>query len=669
MLFLAVIAAGCKKEDVAGNGSPALPEVAVSELTPDLTSVSFSVTLKNSDEVAFLLSPDEVTAEDIFAEGESPDNIKDGKAECVIENLDPYTSYKLHVVSSVYDGEKTVYSKVVSTSFETKDYENVITVMDATKSSYRFLIKAEEGEEYKYVHLTKKFLQQLYEVSEANDESEKEMARMRYLSYYGFKTSGRQEFNVYDGQEYTDVDGGQYVYEIYGGTEYVILAVFYGDDGKFAEPVYMESVLLPEPGESSATVECSVVGEPSATDVMTLCEPSDNVLYYKQLVMEKAKADEYIAEQGLSELKYMVANDDRSTRCVGRTEDHWQGLKADTEYVMYILAVDTDHNQLWKDDFVFRTAAPEPAGEVELIGAAGDPSGYYSEWNCVNYTVKSEDIMTPSWYYFGQTSVVERLLNQGMTYEQIAEEKGVSIIPVRVNQINSETGWQVLCDGLRPDVSYTMFVVLTHASKELLVKRADVRTAQRPLPDASDSPLFSELLGNWTATCTADVMGEENTLTFDISITDGGEFKDMCRPYNRLMCTGFAGIEYKSPEDLRNDTSDGSYWTDVPEDIYYDFGPKWFLEIDKDGNVSLPTDEATVPYLMNYDPNALPVSLAVTGAYLTRKPCPVEVSPDRNTITVKPYYDEYMMMNFYLCMVEDLTATVVLKSDLVLTRK
>ena len=84
--------------------------------------------------------------------------------------------------------------------------------------------------------------------------------------------------------------------------------------------------------------------------------------------------------------------------------------------------------------------------------------------------------------------------------------------------------------------------------------------------------------------------------------------------------------------------------------------------------MTLPTDK-TVPYLMNYGINAIFAKFAVFGAYLTSKPCPVEVSDDRNTITVKPYFDEYMQQNFYLCMAEDVTVTVVLKSDMVLTRK
>lgn len=674
MLLLAAAAlflfAGCRKENRNPDTEPADPGLELSLKGTTGNSVTFVISYEDSEMLAYILSDDEMKDPSyIFENGEVVGPLDGKDVERTVDNLEPDRSYTLYAVSSCGD----VYSDIEKLPFTTGNAEvkDVVSITDVTKYSYSFVVNAPEGKEFKYAHLPKKFLEQLYEASEDETEEEKERGRMWYLSHYGIKASGTVKVDVVDNETYTDYDGSQYVYEIYGSTEYVAMAVFYGDDGKFVEPVYMDEVKLPEAGVSGSKIQCSVVGEPTATDVHTLCEPDSDILYFKQLVMLKEKYDEYVAENGLEAMKYMVGNDDRSARCTGRTEDHWEGLQADTEYIMCILGIDSGHDQLWVDDFVFRTAKPEEKGAVEMTASAGDPSGYYSGWNSVNFSIKSKEIVTPSWYYFGQTSVVERLLADGLDYEEIAMEKGVSIIPIFINKINEDTGWQVVRGGedMRPDVSYTLFVVLTHSNGEVLVERADVKTEKMPEPERSESSLFSELVGEWTATFEADVMGEASRLTFDVTISDGGEFVDMCRPYNRLMCTGFAGIEYRSPEDLRNDTSDDSYWKDVPEDIFYDFGPKWFLEIDPDGNVTLPTDAATVPYLMNYDINADPVSLAVTGAYMTRKPCPVEVSEDRNTITVKPYYDEYMAMNFYLCMAEGFNATVVLKSDMVLTRK
>ena len=129
------------------------------------------------------------------------------------------------------------------------------------------------------------------------------------------------------------------------------MAVFYDDSGEvFTEPVYMETFKTEETGESTARIQCSVVGEPTATEVSTLCEPDDNILYYKQLVMLKDKYDEYVSANGLDAMKYMVGNSDSSSRCIGRAEDTWTGLTPDTEYIMCILGIDKDHNQLWIDD-------------------------------------------------------------------------------------------------------------------------------------------------------------------------------------------------------------------------------------------------------------------------------------------------------------------------------
>lgn len=661
---------GCEKDNTT-TPEEKNPSLKMTLVETQDNSVTFSIAFEDADQLAYMISEEAITdPSSIFSQGEVLTSLTGNSVDCSIYRLEAERSYTIYAAASAVDeSENTVYSEVETLTFQTKELRDMITVSEVTNHSYKFVINAEEGVPYKYAHLTKNFLEELYAITNDETEEEKARSRMWYLSRYGIKTSGRQEISVVDNENYTDYDGSEYVYEIYANTEYVVMAVFYDDSGEvFTEPVYMETLKTEETGESTARIQYSVVGEPTATEVSTLCEPDENILYYKQLVMLKDKYDEYVSANGLDAMKYLVGNSDSSSRCIGRMEDTWTGLTPDTEYIMCILGIDKDHNQLWIDDFTFKTALPEEEGSIEMTGAVGDPTGYGDNWNSVNFTIKSNEIVTPSWYYFGQTSVVQRLLDRGLSYEDIAKENGVSIIPLNINQINSEKGWQVVKTEIRPDVSYTMFVVLTHANGDVMVKSAEVTTESIPLPERSESSLFTELVGEWTATCTADLAGEPTRLTFDVTITDGGEFVDLCRPYNRLMCLGFAGIEYRSPDDLRNDTTDDSYWQDVPEDIYYDFGPKWFLEIDPEGNVTVPTD-TTVPYLMNYDINAIFAKLAVFGAYLTSKPCPVEVSDDRNTITVKPYFDEYMQQNFYLCMAEDVNATVVLTSDLVLTRK
>ena len=90
--------------------------------------------------------------------------------------------------------------------------------------------------------------------------------------------------------------------------------------------------------------------------------------------------------------------------------------------------------------------------------------------------------------------------------------------------------------------------------------------------------------------------------------------------------------------------------------MFYDFGPKWNLEIDKDGNVWLPIDmEKEFPlatfnfgldytfYMMGIGMNSY-IGAPVynnQGKLVLDSRFPVEVSDDCNTITIKPIIYNY----------------------------
>jgi hypothetical protein len=91
-------------------------------------------------------------------------------------------------------------------------------------------------------------------------------------------------------------------------------------------------------------------------------------------------------------------------------------------------------------------------------------------------------------------------------------------------------------------------------------------------------------------------------------------------------------------------------------DMFYDFGPKWNLEIDAEGNVWLPIDiEREFPtsafyYGIDYTFYMLAIGNSSymgapvydnTGKMLLDSRFPVEVSADGNTITIKPIVYNY----------------------------
>lgn len=145
------------------------------------------------------------------------------------------------------------------------------------------------------------------------------------------------------------------------------------------------------------------------------------------------------------------------------------------------------------------------------------------------------------------------------------------------------------------------------------------------------------------------------------------EFVDMAeyynrrtRGFNRLLCLGYnlTSPEYMldllaTPYELFTMTD---YSSSTTNDLFYDFGPKWNLEIDEDGKVWLPIDItkeyplSTWNFGLEYTFYILGVGqksyigapvYAENGSLLCDSRFPVEVSADRNTITIKPIEYEY----------------------------
>ncbi len=253
-----------------------------------------------------------------------------------------------------------------------------------------------------------------------------------------------------------------------------------------------------------------------------------------------------------------------------------------------------------------------------------------------------------------------------------------------------------------------------------------------------DSPLFDSLDDVWTATATIrvnqqledgsivpyemkdykskviisnEIPGIPETLTEDVYKLYGDaeysrsevdamykELKTLADEFakyrlagqNRLLCSGFVDFDYyatsrvtlMTPYDLFTSTKYSSY--DVPQ-IIYDFGPKWFLEVQQDGSVIVPFSSKTLPPMHSWPgypfwtggigTDSSKNTVAFYDPNKDVKGFPVVVENDK--ITIKPivlandagekisYYMNALGVNGSSTEVE-IVATVV--SDIVLTR-
>ncbi len=187
------------------------------------------------------------------------------------------------------------------------------------------------------------------------------------------------------------------------------------------------------------------------------------------------------------------------------------------------------------------------------------------------------------------------------------------------------------------------------------------------------------------------------------------EFKDFVdhnntkeRNQNRLLCLGldFDELEVSYPDILNTQSAwdlfvSPTYSSSSVEDIFYDFGVKWHLQIAKDGSVFVPVNmnrilpasnwKGAEVHLFGYDPDsnqALMAPSSDSNDASTWPNLPVEVSEDKNTLTVKPYIyngtteeGEEFTLPFYPNFIintnsiyEFLPMSGKIKGDIVLTR-
>jgi hypothetical protein len=260
---------------------------------------------------------------------------------------------------------------------------------------------------------------------------------------------------------------------------------------------------------------------------------------------------------------------------------------------------------------------------------------------------------------------------------------------------------------------------------------ADCTTPWLPQKDYVEESHYIDLTGDWTATAylypasgqsSAFIHQSKITIAADLydypselpeSVYDlyqkaskydrnkvdvlWDEFKSMAKTVtnhrlkyqNRLVAMGwfdkdsYNRLDTKSPYALFTDSKYSS--VDVSS-IYNDYGPKWYIEAveDKSGNVSLvvPFDSDFLPPAANWSIPFYMAGMELTTFYaITRgdgwtPSFPVEVSADRNTITIKPliYTDSNGRHEFYPQMIgmDNASMKTVLEnpvvSEIVLTR-
>lgn len=279
---------------------------------------------------------------------------------------------------------------------------------------------------------------------------------------------------------------------------------------------------------------------------------------------------------------------------------------------------------------------------------------------------------------------------KGSTYSDIVD-LAYSFSTSEINLINSASGLNIDFESV--DGETTMLAVKCYNSEYTpnTLEKGDPSIASYTTPIEPyivqiKSDLFDALPGEWTATAKvwyreSDADGQivEHEINHSSKITIAREievpaltqdvidlykseaeaqayydqFTTLAKGFserrmlyrNRLLCMGWIDYDTSgkmdtySPWDL---FTDSNYQSFNVAQLFYDFGPKWYLDVAADGTVTVPINASTLAPMANWMdyPYYLVAYDRITNDGYMNVPAgfPVEISDDMQTITVKPIW-------------------------------
>ena len=125
-------------------------------------------------------------------------------------------------------------------------------------------------------------------------------------------------------------------------------------------------------------------------------------------------------------------------------------------------------------------------------------------------------------------------------------------------------------------------------------------------------------------------------------------FNARVRGQNRLLCLGFGYNTSDAPTSFNTITPyelfcNPEYSSYDVASLFYDFGPKWYLQIAEDGSVTVPFNSNRMYPLQAWTDNIYYLAAYSDNGYISvgendsNEEFTVDVASDRNTITVNPY--------------------------------
>lgn len=625
--MFAALAVGCgdDKSEIPPP-SPNAPTLSVEVVEVERTKVSFSLTTDKGVDYAYAILPADAeapaSAEALFLLAEAKSGMFDKTTVAIDDRgVSANNAYTLYAAARTIN--PFIYSDICSASVDTHfDYKEAITLDAVTRNSYAYHIKPEAEGQYRHICVRKADYEWFVAYMGINPAM--------YVGTFGYYAEEGETYSFEDSY----FDERDYPVYIYSGTEYIII---YG----MSDPANPANKVLATQTLEFSTVKVDQAPYNIAVSVDHITSmaaevkltPEEGIVRYRVLVNKTAEYDAAWIE-GESSVRAMIIGDPSSYNGEYDKETVVQasGLDPNTDYTVGVVGFDKEN----REKVIFKTfVTTEPTGPVPTI--AIEPEEVAEPWHQVSVAVKAQHAVN-LWVCLEKKSEYDRVLEQpGVKLSDIIVNNGIELTP---EQLAKALADGVLCqsDELNP---FTEYIYGFHAVNEEGVSTTETyefRTEAAPVVD-----LRMQLVGDFDATLT-DMDGQEHT--FRVSVSDGPNdaLKTEYEQKNQLAVLGFepCGVAYRSPQELLDNG-----WAATEEEANANYGPKFLLEVKQDNTVATTAvnpNTSELDYLMaKFDGKQLyfmGYSQSGSGRISSTPTCfPVEVSEDRNTLTVQAYHD------------------------------
>ncbi len=505
------------------------------------TSASFTLNTKDVNTVAYLIAEGSFTDKEFIGklvfEGASENNrlvtVADGANTIDIYGLEGGTEYTACFAFESGDG----YA-VVTKQFTTPAYDRVITVLESKKDGFKFHFNVPDTMTYMYAFLPTEQYNSFRASGWADDVT---------FLLDGRTLTGPQTVEINSEEDWLyEGDGGFYIHP---GSAYMLLMAECDAEGNL---LYMENpdyqggwggdvwgplapatragnTVAPRVGDYSEEArvedqfyptglyarqnlyaELTMVDSKVAVELIgkterrikVRCTAEDDVQYVVA-PMEKNMFNELVSlvtEEAVAStlLEYYGYESYNGTQDF-EFDENILYLEPDSTYIISVVGIYADDASVISLDtlHVTLTKSTLPAAVVEITQGT-NPEGEITP-DLVWFNIKApEKNVFGAKHIANYTKEVQKMINQGYTYEDLISWYGGDLSEEDIQAINSDEGL-TLCISSMEDMESTLIIGAFNEEEGMSIYTGVARSAALPALDPVNSTLFEDLKDEWTA--------------------------------------------------------------------------------------------------------------------------------------------------------------------------